>query len=96
MPSYTKLFPEQCAPEPGPALPRVPAPPRHQVTIRLDLRDKQTFFEAAEAVGLEPGTAARSVLELICQRMRAGSDLLDVMQLLKQKPVVRVQAGKSP
>lgn len=65
---------------------------RYPVTVRLDPRDKETFCEAAESIGLEPGTAARQIIELICQRMRAGSDLLDVLQHLKNKPVVRVQA----
>lgn len=68
---------------------------RHPVTVRLDKEDKETFFEAAEGVGLEPGTAARQLVELVCQRLRAGSDLLDVLKLLKQKPVVRVPAASS-
>ena len=67
---------------------------RYPITVRLDGDDKETFCAAAESVGLEPGTAARQLIELICKRMRSGEDLLDVLQHLKNKPVVRVQAGR--
>jgi hypothetical protein len=45
---------------------------RIPLTIRLRPEDKQTFVVAAEQCGLEPGIAARTVLELMVRRIRTG------------------------
>ena len=43
------------------------------LTVRLDPDTKRLFSEQAEKCGLEPGVAARQILELYVQRLRAGS-----------------------
>ena len=56
---------------------------RVQITIRLRPDDKVFFAEETEDCGLEPSVAARQILELVIQRMRAGGDFLDALHELK-------------
>lgn len=70
-------------------------PVREPITVRLSPEDKALFCAAATDIGLEPGTAARQFIELVCKRLRAGADLLDVLSYLKAKPIIRVPAEKA-
>lgn len=70
-------------------------PVREPITVRLSPEDKALFCTMAIEAGLEPGTAARQVVELVCRRFRAGSDLIDVLSYLKAKPIIRVPAEKA-
>ncbi len=67
---------------------------RVPVTVRLSPEDKEFFRRATEDAGVEPGTAARQIIELVIRRMRAGADYIDTLQIVKNalKPVVRVPA----
>ena len=56
---------------------------RVQITIRLRPEDKDFFAEETEHCGLEPSVAARQILELVIQRMRAGGDFVDALHELK-------------
>lgn len=56
---------------------------RVQLSVRLDVGDKEFFAAATEQCGLEPSVAARQLLELVVQRMRAGADYIDVLHELK-------------
>ncbi len=73
---------------------------RVPITLRLSPADKAVFSDAATAAGLEPGTAARQIIEIVTRRIRAGSDYIDALQILNSalaaKPVVRVPAGSAP
>ena len=61
---------------------------RQPLTVRLDPESKQLFAEEAEKCGLEPGVAARQILELYVQRLRESGDyiqtLSDFSQALKK------------
>lgn len=72
------------------AAPSVPKPANRQpLTVRLDPESKKLFSEEAEKCGLEPGVAARQILELYVQRLRESGDyiqtLSDFSQALKTK-----------
>ena len=56
---------------------------RVQLSVRLDAADKDFFQTATEECGLEASVAARQLLELVVQRMRAGGDYLDALHELK-------------
>ncbi len=56
---------------------------RVQLTVRLNADDKAFFAEEATRCGLEPGVAARQILELYVQRMRDGGDFIDALHALK-------------
>lgn len=56
---------------------------RAALTLRLDQEDKVFFSEQAEQCGLEPSVAIRQIIELYCQRMRAGGDFIDALHELK-------------
>lgn len=56
---------------------------RVQLSVRLDQGDKEFFTAATEECGLEASVAARQLLELVVQRMRAGADYLDALHELK-------------
>jgi hypothetical protein len=62
---------------------------REPLTVRLDPESKRLFSEEAERCGLEPGVAARQILELYVQRLRESGDyiqtLADFAGALKQK-----------
>ena len=61
---------------------------RQPLTVRLDPESKKLFAEEAEKCGLEPGVAARQILELYVQRLRESGDyiqtLSDFSQALKK------------
>lgn len=52
---------------------------RLPLTVRLDPESKRLFSEQAEACGLEPGVAARQILELYVQRLREGGDYIQTL-----------------
>lgn len=56
---------------------------RVQMTIRLKESDKDFLAAGAEQCGIEAGVAARQILELVVQRMRAGGDYIDALHELK-------------
>ncbi|MGD9981117.1 MAG: hypothetical protein AB7H66_08570 [Hyphomonadaceae bacterium] len=56
---------------------------RVPVTVRLTEEDKVIFSKAAEECGLEPGTAARQLIELVIQRMKRQGDYVDALQIVK-------------
>lgn len=62
---------------------------REPLTVRLDPESKRLFSEEAVKCGLEPGVAARQILELYVQRLREGGDYIEVLadfsQALKSK-----------
>ena len=62
---------------------------RQPLTVRLDPESKRLFSEEAEKCGLEPGVAARQILELYVQRLRESGDyiqtLADLSQAMKSK-----------
>jgi len=62
---------------------------RQPLTVRLDPESKKLFAEEAEKCGLEPGVAARQILELYVQRLRESGDyiqtLADFSQAMKPK-----------
>lgn len=62
---------------------------RQPLTVRLDPESKKLFAEEAEKCGLEPGVAARQILELYVQRLRESGDyiqtLADFSQALKAR-----------
>lgn len=53
------------------------------ITVRLAPDDKDFFTEHAERCGIEPGVAARQILELYVQRLREGGDWIDALHELK-------------
>lgn len=71
---------------------------RVPLTVRLSPEAKAAFARAVTDAGMEPGTAARQILELFAARLATGTDYIDALALVKNalRPVVRVQAGKSP
>lgn len=70
---------------------------RIQMTVRLKVEDKDFFSVNTEACGIEASVAARQILELVIQRMRAGADYLDALHELKSTWRVPVgdRLGKS-
>ena len=62
---------------------------RQPLTVRLDPESKRLFSEEAEKCGLEPGVAARQILELYVQRLKESGDyiqtLADFSSALKAK-----------
>lgn len=68
---------------------------RVPVTVRIMPEDKALLTSISVDAGLEPGTAARQIIELALRRVRAGADLIDVLAYLKAKPVIRVQADRT-
>jgi len=52
---------------------------RLPLTVRLDPDSKRLFTEQAERCGLEPGVAARQILELYVQRLREGGDYIQTL-----------------
>lgn len=68
------------------------------LTVRMTPELKAAFTGAAEAAGMEAGTAARQLLELIARSVEGGAEYLDVLLALRTalKPTVRVQAGRAP
>lgn len=63
---------------------------RQPLTVRLDPESKKLFSEEAEKCGLEPGVAARQILELYVQRLRESGDyiqtLADFSHAMKTRP----------
>ena len=66
---------------------------RVQLTVRLNASDKDYFADQASRCGLEPGVAARQILELYVQRMRNGGDFIDALHDLKCAMRGREQAA---
>lgn len=56
---------------------------RVQMTVRLRTADKEFFAANTELCGIEASVAARQILELVIQRMRAGGDFVDALHELK-------------
>jgi|GEM_PF-1314228 len=52
---------------------------RQPLTVRLDPESKRLFSEEAEKCGLEPGVAARQILELYVQRLRESGDYIQTL-----------------
>lgn len=52
---------------------------REPLTVRLDPESKRLFSEGAEKCGLEPGVAARQILELYVQRLRESGDYIQTL-----------------
>jgi hypothetical protein len=52
---------------------------RQPLTVRLDPDSKKLFSEEAEKCGLEPGVAARQILELYVQRLRESGDYIQTL-----------------
>jgi hypothetical protein len=52
---------------------------RQPLTVRLDPASKKLFAEEAEKCGLEPGVAARQILELYVQRLRESGDYIQTL-----------------
>lgn len=61
-------------------MPPTPKPTnREPLTVRLDPESKRLFSEEATKCGLEPGVAARQILELYVQRLREGGDYIQTL-----------------
>jgi len=56
---------------------------RAQLSIRMNLEDRDLLADEAATSGLDVSAAARMVLELTLQRIRAGGDLLDAVHEMK-------------
>jgi hypothetical protein len=56
---------------------------RVALTVRMKPSDKQVFVAAAAKMGLEPGTAARTLLEMMASRLRENDDFLEVLMEAK-------------
>lgn len=56
---------------------------REAVTLRLKRDDKALLECKAAEAGLEGGTAARQIVELVLRRMATGTDYIDALQLVK-------------
>lgn len=56
---------------------------RSPITVRLKEEDKALFSKYAEECGLEPGTAARQLIELVIQRMKTQGDYVDALHIVK-------------
>ena len=76
---------------------------RIQMTVRLKTDDKEFFAANTEVCGVEASVAARQILELVIQRMRAGGDFVDALHELKtawrvprQEEIERRLAAKEP
>lgn len=52
---------------------------REPLTVRLDPESKKLFSVEAEKCGLEPGVAARQILELYVQRLRESGDYIQTL-----------------
>jgi len=52
---------------------------KQPLTVRLDPDSKRLFSEEAERCGLEPGVAARQILELYVQRLRESGDYIQTL-----------------
>jgi hypothetical protein len=52
---------------------------KQPLTVRLDPESKRVFSEEAERCGLEPGVAARQILELYVQRLRESGDYIQTL-----------------
>ncbi len=52
---------------------------KQPLTVRLDPESKRLFSEEAERCGLEPGVAARQILELYVQRLRESGDYIQTL-----------------
>lgn len=53
------------------------------LTVRMRPEHKDVFSQAAENSGLEPGTAARQVLELMAGRLKEDGDFLQALLEMK-------------
>lgn len=56
---------------------------RVQLSVRLDVEDKKLLASKCEADGIEASVAARQILELLCQRLRAGEGYIELLARLK-------------
>jgi hypothetical protein len=52
---------------------------KQPLTVRLDPDSKRVFALEAERCGLEPGVAARQILELYVQRLRESGDYIQTL-----------------
>lgn len=53
------------------------------LTVRMRPDLKEVFAQAAENSGLEPGTAARQLLELVAGRLKDDGDFLQALLEVK-------------
>lgn len=63
------------------------------LTVRMRPEYKDVFSQAAENSGLEPGTAARQVLELMAGRLKEDGDFLKALIEMKEAWRANSQAG---
>lgn len=59
-------------------------PNRVALTVRMRPDDKAVFVQAAGKSGLEPGIAARTLLEMMAKRLREDDDFLEALLEVKQ------------
>lgn len=52
---------------------------RIQLTVRLKREDHSIFVQAAEECGLEGGTAARQLVEMIIKRLKYDNNFLSAL-----------------
>lgn len=52
---------------------------RVQLTVRLKREDHSLFVQAAEDCGLEGGTAARQLVEIVIKRLRKDPNFLSAL-----------------
>lgn len=57
---------------------------RVQLSIRMNMEDRDLLADEAAKSGLDVSAAARMVLELTLQRIRTGGDFLDAVHEMKQ------------
>ncbi len=71
---------------------------RQPLTVRLLPADKAALVAGAVSVGLDPGTAARQVIEIFVRRLKVDDDYLGALKELQValKPRVRVPAERGP
>lgn len=70
---------------------------RQPVTVRLKPEAKALWSKHCAKAGLEPGTAARVIIELMVEYMRSGPDFIDALYALKNtlKPLPLESKGRS-
>ncbi len=62
---------------------------RQPITVRLKPEDKEFFVQVTEESGLEPGIAARTILELMIKHLRDDRNFFealgDLQRALKER-----------
>lgn len=71
----------------------MPEPNREPLTIRLRPDDKATFVAAAARSGIEPGIAARTIMEMVIRRMKDGQTFFQAVGELERALEERSEAA---